>query len=127
MSTSNRSEHLEKIIKRLISDIIYKEVNDPRIKFVTITRVKLSSNLASAKIYITIFNDKENVRKCLKGLRNATNFIRHEIGKDLELRRTPEIEFLVDKEMLHQYRILEITRKIKEDRNKSNEIRNNEE
>lgn len=127
MSTSNRSEHLEKIIKRLISDIIYKEVNDPRIKFVTITRVKLSSNLASAKIYITIFNDKENVRKCLKGLRNATSFIRHEIGKDLELRRTPEIEFLVDKEMLQQYRILEITRKIKEESNKSNEIRNNEE
>ena len=127
MSTSNRSEHLEKIIKRLISDIIYKEVNDPRIKFVTITRVKLSSNLASAKIYITIFNDKENVRKCLKGLRNATSFIRHEIGKDLELRRTPEIEFLVDKEMLKQYRILEITRKIKEESNKSNEIRNNEE
>lgn len=127
MSTSNRSEHLEKIIKRLISDIIYKEVNDPRIKFVTITRVKLSSNLASAKIYITIFNDKENVRKCLKALRNATSFIRHEIGKDLELRRTPEIEFLVDKEMLKQYRILEITRKIKEESNKSNEIRNNEE
>ncbi len=127
MSTSNRSEHLEKIIKRLISDIIYKEVNDPRIKFVTITRVKLSSNLASAKIYITIFNDKENVRKCLKGLRNATSFIRHEIGKDLELRRTPEIEFLVDKEMLQHYRILEITRKIKEESNKSNEIRNNEE
>ena len=127
MSTSNRSEHLEKVIKRLISDIIYKEVNDPRIKFVTITRVKLSSNLASAKIYITIFNDKENVRKCLKGLRNATSFIRHEIGKDLELRRTPEIEFLVDKEMLQQYRILEITRKIKEESNKSNEIRNNEE
>ena len=127
MSTSNRSEHLEKVIKRLISDIIYKEVNDPRIKFVTITRVKLSSNLASAKIYITIFNDKENVRKCLKGLRNATSFIRHEIGKDLELRRTPEIEFLVDKEMLQHYRILEITRKIKEESNKSNEIRNNEE
>jgi len=127
MSTSNRSEHLEKIIKRLISDIIYKEVNDPRIKFVTITRVKLSSNLASAKIYITIFNDKENVRKCLKGLRNATSFIRHEIGKDLELRRIPEIVFLVDKEMLQQYRILEITRKIKEESNKSNEIRNNEE
>jgi len=127
MSTSNRSEHLEKIIKRLVSDIIYKEVNDPRIKFVTITRVKLSSNLASAKIYITIFNDKENVRKCLKGLHNATSFIRHEIGKDLELRRTPEIEFLVDKEMLQHYRILEITRKIKEESNKSNEIHNNEE
>jgi ribosome-binding factor A len=127
MSTSNRSEHLEKIIKRLISDVIYKKVNDPRIKFVTITKIILSSNLASAKIYITIFNDKENVRKCLKALRNATSFIRHEISKDLELRRSPEIEFLVDREMLHQYKILEITRKIKEERNKSNETHNNEE
>lgn len=122
MSTNKRSEHLEKIIKRLISDIIYKKVNDPRIKFVTITRVKLSSNLAHAKIYITIYNDKENVRKCLKGLKNATSFIRHEIGKDLELRRTPEIVFLTDKDMLYQYRILGITKKIKENSINNNEI-----
>jgi len=122
MSTSNRCEHLQKVLKRLTNDIIYKKVNDPRINFVTITRVKLSSNLANAKIYITIFNDKENVRKCLKGLRNATSFIRHELGKDLELRRAPEIEFLVDKEMLQQYRILEITKQIKEDSKKKDEI-----
>jgi len=122
MSTSKRSEHLEKILKRLISDIIYKKVNDPRIKFVTITRVKLTSNLAYAKIYITIYNDKENVRKCLKGLKNATSFIRHEIGQDLELRRTPQIEFVVDKEMLYQYRILDITKKLHENNETRNEI-----
>ncbi|MEA2021593.1 MAG: 30S ribosome-binding factor RbfA [Candidatus Caldatribacteriota bacterium] len=126
MSTNKRSEHLEKILKRLISDIIYKKINDPRIKFVTITRIKLASNLGYAKIYITIFNDKENVRKCLKGLKNATSFIRHEIGRDLRLRRTPEIEFLADKDMLYQYRIFDITKKIKENAINKNEISENE-
>jgi ribosome-binding factor A len=126
MLTNRRSEHLEKVLKRLISDIIYKEINDPRIKFVTITRVKLTPKLEYAKIYITIFNDKENIRKCLKGLKNATSFIRHEIGKDLKLRRTPEIEFLADKDMLTQYRILDITKKIKENAISENEISENE-
>ena len=126
MLTNRRSEHLEKVLKRLISDIIYKEINDPRIKFVTITRVKLTPKLEYAKIYITIFNDKENIRKCLKGLKNATSFIRHEIGKDIKFRRTPEIEFLADKDMLAQYRILDITKKIKENAISENEISENE-
>ena len=91
MLTNRRSEHLEKILKRLISDIIYKEINDPRIKFVTITRVKLTPN-----------------------------------GKDLKLRSTPEIVFLSDKDMLNQYRILDITKKIKENAISENEISENE-
>ncbi|MEA1939346.1 MAG: 30S ribosome-binding factor RbfA [Candidatus Caldatribacteriota bacterium] len=113
MSDNKRSDHLEKTFKRIISNILNKKVNDPRIKFVTITKVILSPNLLNAKIYITIYNDKLNIRKCLKGLKNATKFIRYELGKKLDLRRVPEIVFLVDKDMLNQYRILDITANIK--------------
>jgi len=127
MSTSIRSEHLEKLIKKIINDIIYKKINDSKIKFVTITRVKLSPKFAHAKIYVTIYDDKENVRRCLKGLKNATKFIRHEMGKHLDLRRVPEIVFLVDQEMLHQYRILDITQKLRENVDNKSEITKDEE
>ena len=58
MSLSKRSGQLEKSLKREINNIIYRKINDPRIKFVTITRIKVSSDLKYADIFVTIFNDE---------------------------------------------------------------------
>ena len=108
MSLTKRSEHLEKSLLREINNIIYRKINDPRIKFVTITRIKVSSDLKYADIFVTIFNDEEQQKKALKGLKNATKFIRGELGKDLKLRYVPNIKFVIDKGLKHQYKLLKI-------------------
>lgn len=114
MSSSKRSEQLEKSLIREINNIIYRKINDPRIKFVTITRVKVSSDLKYANIFVTIFNDEEQQKKALKGLKNATKFIRGELGKDLKLRYVPNIKFVIDKGLEHQYKLLKIISEINE-------------
>ena len=112
MSLSKRSEQLEKSLIREINNIIYRKINDPRIKFVTIARVKVSSDLKYADIFVTIFNDEEQQKKALKGLKNATKFIRGELGKDLKLRYVPNIKFIIDEDLEHQYKLLKIITEI---------------
>jgi len=106
MLSPKRSEQLEKSLKREINNIIYRKINDPRINFVTITRIKVSTDLKYADIFVTIFNDEAKQKKALKGLKNASKFIRGELGKDLKLRYVPNIKFKFDEDLKHQYKLL---------------------
>ncbi|HDK27850.1 MAG TPA: 30S ribosome-binding factor RbfA [Candidatus Atribacteria bacterium] len=114
MATSHtkRSEQLEKYLKKVINNILYRKINDPRITFVTITRVSASVDLKYAKIYISIYGDENHNRNCLKALRNATKFIRREIGREAKIRFIPEIKFLIDENIEYQYKLLNIVNKI---------------
>ena len=126
MPLTKRSEHLEKSLLRVINNIIYRKINDPRIKFVTITRAKVSSDLKYADIFVTIFNDKKQQRKALEGLKNATKFIRGELGKDLKIRYVPNIKFIIDKELKQQYKLLKIITEINEPQLDLKKDKNNE-
>jgi len=126
MSLPKRSEHLEKSLLREINNIIYRKINDPRIKFVTITRVKVSSDLKYADIFVTIFNDKDQQKKALKGLKNATKFIRGELGKDLKIRYVPNIKFIIDEGLEHQYKLLKIITEIDNQQLNLKKDKNNE-
>ena len=103
-SSTRRAEQLEKYLIRAVNNIIYRKMNDPRINFVTITRVWASSDLRYAKIYVSIYGDENHNENCLKALQGATKFIRGEIGKELKIRFVPEIKFLIDENMEYQYR-----------------------
>ncbi|MEA2087991.1 MAG: 30S ribosome-binding factor RbfA [Candidatus Caldatribacteriota bacterium] len=126
MSSFKRSEQLEKSLKREINNIIYRKINDPRIKFVTITRTKISPDLKYADIFVTIFNDRKQQRKALEGLKNATKFIRVELGKNLKLRFVPMIEFKIDKDLEYQYKLLKIITEINEQKLDLKKDKNNE-
>ena len=126
MPSPRRSEHLEKSLKREINNIIYRKINDPRIKFVTITKIKVSPDLKYADIFVTIFNDKAQQRKTLKGLKSATKYIRVELGKDLKLRFVPKIEFKIDEDLEHQYKLLKIITEVQEKQLNSKKDKNDE-
>jgi ribosome-binding factor A len=114
MSSSKRSEQLEEYLKREINKVIYRKINDPRIKFITITKIQVSSDLKYAKIFVSTFNDNDEDRQklALEGLEHATKFIRGEIGKDLKLRFIPEIIFKIDKNIEYQYKLQKIISEI---------------
>jgi ribosome-binding factor A len=126
MSLSKRSGQLEKSLKREVNNIIYRKINDPRIKFVTITRIKVSSDLRYADIFVTIFNDEDKQKKALKGLKNATKFIRGELGKDLKLRYVPNIKFKIDEDLEHQYKLLKMITDTHNQQLNSTKDKNNE-
>jgi len=126
MPLLKRSEQLEKSLIREINNIIYRKINDPRIKFVTITRIKVSSDLRYADIFVTIFNDKAQQIKTLKGLKNATKFIRGELGKDIKLRYVPNIKFIIDEDLERQYKLLNIITEVNEQQSNLKKDKNNE-
>ena len=126
MPLLKRSEQLEKFLIREINNIIYRKINDPRIKFVTITRIKVSSDLRYADIFVTIFNDKAQQIKTLKGLKSATKFIRGELGKDIKLRYVPNIKFIIDEDLERQYKLLNIITEVNEQQSNLKKDKNNE-
>ena len=126
MPLPKRSEQLEKSLIREINNIIYRKINDPRIKFVTITRVKVSSDLKYADVFVTILNDRKQQRKALEGLKNATKFIRGELGKDLKIRYVPDIKFIIDKDLEQQYKLLKIITEINDQQLDLKKDKNNE-
>ncbi|MDD3538562.1 MAG: 30S ribosome-binding factor RbfA [Atribacterota bacterium] len=108
MVSEQKKKHFEKLLKRNISHIIYRKTKDPRIGFVTVTRIALSNDLHNAKIYISILGSKEEQERGMKGLSSATKFIRAELAYELrQYRFTPNISFHYDQELegIHQLMI----------------------
>ena len=107
MVLEQKKKHFEKVLERNISHIIHRKTKDPRIGFVTLTRISLSNDLHNAKIYISILGSKEEREKCLKGLHSATNFIRTELAHELKRYRfTPSISFHFDTELEKTHQLL---------------------
>lgn len=115
---STRQEKVREMLKIEISDIIHKDMKDPRIGFVTITDVKISPDLRFARVYVSVLGDEEQKNKSLKGLKSAAGFVRAEIGKRVRMRVTPEIQFIFDESIEHGVHIFELLQQIKKDENK---------
>jgi len=108
-----RKERLEELLKREISDIILREVKDPRIGFVTVTDAEVTRDLCFAKVFVSVLGTEEQQAAALKGLNSATRFIRGEFGQRIKLRQVPEISFRFDKAIQHGARIHELLEQVK--------------
>lgn len=93
----HRSERVAQEIRDEVALMIGRELKDPRIGFVTVTRVDLTPDLRYARVYVSVLGDEDQQNKTLKGLKQATGFVRREIGRRLRMRLTPELQFLFDK------------------------------
>ena len=107
-----RVERVAELIREEISEIIREEVSDPRIGFVSITRVDLSPDLENARIYVSILGNEENKKECMRGLNSATKFIRGKLGHLLQMRVVPEIKFVRDDSLEKGSRVLGIISKL---------------
>jgi len=91
-----RKEKLEELIKRVVSELILKEIKDPRIGFMTVTGVTLSRDYSVAEIGISVLGSPVEEKKTLAGIKSATGYIQHRVGKAVRMRTTPRIEFYLD-------------------------------
>jgi ribosome-binding factor A len=103
-----RPERLGEQIREEVSQIILGELNDPRIGFVTVTDVEVSSDLRNARVFVSILGSEEDVARSLAALRAASGFIRWHLGRALNLRHLPELHFAHDKTARTATRIEEI-------------------
>ncbi|MCM3713238.1 30S ribosome-binding factor RbfA [Halalkalibacter oceani] len=100
-----RAHRVGEQMKKELSDIIMRELKDPRVSFVTVTGVDVTGDLQQAKVYITVLGSEEQKAATLQGLSKAKGFIRSEIGKRIRLRKTPELTFEFDESIEYGNRI----------------------
>ena len=109
-----RMERVNQQLKRKISDIIQKEIDDPRLSFVTILAVDTSRDLRQAKVYFSALGTKEQLKTVKNGLESARGFIRKLIGERVVMRYTPELIFVYDQSIEYGDRIEQTLKEIHE-------------
>src|SRR5690625_1754139 len=93
-----RKRRVSEQIKRELSQLIRDEIKDPRVIMASVTAADVSPDLRNARIFISTLELAEGAdrEQAVRVLNNAAGFLRHELGKNLRLRRIPELHFLVD-------------------------------
>jgi len=89
----DKFEKLVELIKRRISQIVLHRLNDPRIGFLTITRIKLARDLETCEVFYSVYGSEGDISKTTHALRQARGYIQREVAKTLRTRIMPKIVF----------------------------------
>ncbi len=98
---SRRTEQVGEFLREELTDIIRREVKDPRVGFMSVTRVEVPPDLRSARVYVSVLGSDDERRATLTALRSAAGFIRHHLRPRLRMRQIPDLEFRDDRSMEH--------------------------
>jgi len=91
---SHRIERLNQLIRQEISELLQREIKDPRLgRFVAVTEVDTSIDLRHAKVFVSFISNQQQKQDALDALAGAANFFRKEMARKLRLRRIPELSF----------------------------------
>ena len=94
---SQRLARIDHEIQRILGKLITQELRDPRLGFVTVTRAEVSDDLRHCKVFVSIIGDRHAARQSLDALKNASKFLRGELGHEIDMRHTPELIFVEDR------------------------------
>ncbi len=97
MLPTQRQIQVSRLIRAEISDIIRKEMRDPRLGFVTITDVEASVDLRHAKVYVSVLGGEEEERDAFEAVSGASAFIRRKLAERITLKFVPELHFRLDR------------------------------
>ena len=112
MTPVSRSDRVADQLRGELALLLSREVHDPGIGFVTLTRVQLSADLQSARVYYTSLGDEAGRKNTARALGRAIPFLRRQIGSRLRLKRVPEITFIYDDSIAGQDRIEQLLNEI---------------
>ena len=119
---SNKLARTNDDIQRVLANLL-TQVKDPRVQqgMISVTRVETTGDLRYSKVWLSVLG-MENEKEFKKGLRSASGWLRHELGTVLDLRYTPELQFIADDSIAHGAHILEVLRKVeREDESRGQE------
>ncbi len=109
-------------VMKELSLIIRQEIKDPRIHMMTsVTDVEVAPDLKTCKAYISVMGSEEEKKATIMGLRSAEGYIRRQLAKNLNLRNTPEIQFILDKSIEYGVRMGKIINEISQQNKEEDE------
>jgi ribosome-binding factor A len=106
--SSRRQEQVAETVRQVIADALVSEVRDPRVGFVTVTGVSVSSDLSHALVRVSVMGEDADKEKALEGLASAAGYLRAKLTKALRTRTVPELRFELDRGLEHAARIEEL-------------------
>jgi ribosome-binding factor A len=112
MSQGSRPDRVADQIRSEIGSLLARDVHDPGIGFITITRVQMTPDLQQARVFYTALGDDKARKNSGQALERAAPFLRRQIGSRLRLRRVPELKFTYDESIAGQDRIEQLLKEI---------------
>src|SRR5881398_737152 len=108
---THRLARVAEVVREVASETILFELQDPRVKGVTVTRAEVSADLQHAKVYVSIMGSEKDQNLSMHGLRHASGFVQSKLASRLKTRFTPVVQFVLDQGVKKS---IEITRLINE-------------
>ena len=112
-----RKEMVCKEIKKVTADLLQKELRDPRLGFVSVTKAEVSSDLKYAKIFFSVMGNESQQKKTMAGLRHAKGFIQKELSRTIRMRSFPEIRFELDDSIEKAFKMTQLLDELAAERN----------
>jgi ribosome-binding factor A len=106
---------VEEACHEVLSEVLQREVKDPRVGFVTITDVKLTADLRHSRVFVSVLGDEDDVERSMAGLDSAKGYMRSALGKHLRIKYLPEIEFVLDSSGEEALRLEGIMKQVEEE------------
>ena len=105
---------MESLLQMELGSLILEGIKDPRLGFVTVMHVKITPDLKSAVVFISVMGDKKKKEETLKVLERAAGFLQREVGVAIKMRYTPKLQFELDDSLDKDFEIGQVIRKIEE-------------
>ena len=105
---SQRTDRIDELLRQEIGQALERELADPGIGFVTVTKVETSPDLAHARVWFSVIGPEQQRKETLAALRRAMPYVRHGLGSKIRLRRIPELEVRLDDSLERGTRVLQI-------------------
>lgn len=99
-------------IREVVSMAILTDIKDPRVSDVTVTFVEVSADMRMAKVHVSVMGDDTKQNLCLRGLQNSAGYLQSRVGRRIDTRYTPKIEFKLDKGMQHAMMVTRILEEV---------------
>tara|TARA_B100000029_G_scaffold485718_1_gene539323 strand:+ start:1383 stop:1781 length:399 start_codon:yes stop_codon:yes gene_type:complete len=124
MTQGRRVARVAALIRREVSQLLINGIRDERVQLamITITEVEVSGDLQHCKIFVSILGEENKKNLVMSGLNAATGFLRGELGRNLQLRRAPEIVFQLDKGIEKGTSVLNLLERLEEERKTREDI-----
>ena len=108
-----RQQRVAEAVRAELSELLQKELKDPRLGFASVVQVEMSRDLRHAKIYVSVYGSDQERADTLAALEKASGFLRRELTRRLRLRYAPELVFIADDSIRHGARINELLKQLK--------------
>lgn len=124
MAQSRRVERVAALIRREVSELLVNGIKDERVSLgmVSVTNVDLAGDLQHCKIFVSIYGNPEVQKEALAGLRSASSYVKGELSRRLNMRRTPEVIFQLDRGIEKGTSVLGLLNQLEQQRQERGEI-----